>query len=101
MNPFSYACHLPCERDYLSKFQFVTHLSHFCLKASFFKMKFLKLVTWCPNMVQYTFNFKKNKKSLNYFLKYICVFYYTCTLHFFHKYIPISHFIECIEIIVL
>ncbi len=65
--PFSYACHLPCECDYLSNFQFTTHLSQFCWK---------KLIFWNENfqinymvskhgsnnvndMVQYTFNFRK------------------------------------------
>jgi hypothetical protein len=30
MAPSSYACHFPCEFDYLSNFQFTTHLSHLC-----------------------------------------------------------------------
>jgi len=29
-------CHLPCECDYLSNFQFTTHLSHICLKKHIF-----------------------------------------------------------------
>jgi hypothetical protein len=28
--PFSYACHLPCECDYLSKLQSITHLLNEC-----------------------------------------------------------------------
>jgi hypothetical protein len=87
-SPSSYVCHLLC--DFLSKFQFTTHLLHLCSKISFFDMKIYKLITWYPNMVhimwndmvQYTFNFHKN-------LRYIP----------FHKYIPTSHFIKGNEII--
>jgi len=78
------------ECDYLSKFQFTTHLSHFCWKNSFFDMKIFKLITWYPNMAQtmwndmvkYTFNFHKNQTSFKFF-KCICVFKYIDTLHLF------------------
>jgi hypothetical protein len=54
-------------------------------------MKFFKLITWYPNMVQimsngmvqYIFNFHKNKKSFKLFLEYIYIFEYTSTLHLF------------------
>jgi hypothetical protein len=35
----SYVCHLLCGYDFLSKFEFSTHLSHLCSKNSFFGMK--------------------------------------------------------------
>jgi hypothetical protein len=65
-------------------------------------MNFFKLITWYPNMVQikwkyiiqYTFNFHKDKKSFKFLLKYIFVSKYTCTLHFFSKNTLISHFIK-------
>jgi hypothetical protein len=34
--PSSYACHLPCECDYLSNFQFTTHLLRLCWKIVIF-----------------------------------------------------------------
>ncbi len=88
--PSCYACHLLFECDYLSKFQFTTHLLHLCWKKSVFEMKF-KLVTSYPNMdnimsndmVQYNFNFHKTFFKTLLFLEYICVFEYTCTLHLF------------------
>jgi hypothetical protein len=58
-----------CECDYLLKFQFTTHLSHFAWKKSFFDMKILKLIimsylnmvqTMWNDMVPYIFNFHKN-----------------------------------------
>jgi hypothetical protein len=42
----------------------IFNLPHICRifagKNSFFEMKFYKLVTWYPNMNQYTFNFHKD-----------------------------------------
>jgi hypothetical protein len=63
----------------------------FVEKTHFLLIIFFKLVTWYTNMVlimwndmvQYTFNFHKNKKSFKYFLKYIFFFEYTSTLHLF------------------
>ncbi len=46
----SYACHLPCECDYLSKKLFITHLTSLQKQFSF-EVKFFKIVTWYPNMV--------------------------------------------------
>ncbi len=46
-------------------------------------MKIFKLITWCLNMVQYTFNFHKDYKSFKFFLEYIRVFKYIGTLHLF------------------
>jgi hypothetical protein len=43
-------------------------------------MKIFKLITWYPNMVQYTFNFHKGKISFKLFLEYIFVIW-------IHKYI--------------
>ncbi len=90
---FNYVYHLPCECDYLSNFQIITHLFNHCWKKSFFEMKNFKLVTWYPNMVQimcndmvqYTFNFNEKFKSFNLFLDYICVFEYTSELHLFSE----------------
>ncbi len=48
--PSNYACHLLCECDFLSNFQFITHLSHLCEKNAFSEMKIFKLLTWYPNM---------------------------------------------------
>jgi hypothetical protein len=51
IGPSSYACHLLCGCDFLSKFQFTTHLLHLCSKNSFFELKIYKLIKWYPNMV--------------------------------------------------
>jgi len=50
--PSSYVCHLSYECDYLSNFQFITHLLYLCWKKSIVHMKIFKLITWYPNMVQ-------------------------------------------------
>jgi hypothetical protein len=42
-----------------------------------------KLITWYPNMVQYTFNFHKGKISFKLLLNMFLLFEYTSTLHFF------------------
>jgi hypothetical protein len=50
-SPFSYACHLPCDYDYLSKK--IIHLTFIAslMKKFNFEIKNFKVVTWYPNMV--------------------------------------------------
>jgi hypothetical protein len=54
--PSNYACHLLCGCDFLTIFQFNTHLSHLCYKNPFFEMKNFKLITWYPNITHIMWN---------------------------------------------
>ncbi len=66
-----------------------TFIQSLLKKINFWNEKFqispnMVHIMW-NDMVQYTFNFNKLKKSFNFFWDYICVFEYTSALHLFSK----------------